>query len=81
MIGLVSSMSGGDPNAVTAPWGGDISSGNDARSALGFSALTRPQQAPADDSAPAPTVDQAPDPAPQGPFPALPAPVQSMPNC
>jgi len=35
MIGLVSSLSGGDPNAVTAPWGGDISSGNDARSALG----------------------------------------------
>lgn len=35
MIGLVSSMSGGDPNAVTAPWGGDISLGNDARSALG----------------------------------------------
>ena len=35
MIGLVSSMSGGDPNAVTAPWGGDLSVGNDARSALG----------------------------------------------
>lgn len=35
MIGLISSMSGGDPNAVTAPWGGDISVGNDSRSALG----------------------------------------------
>lgn len=35
MIGLVASMSGGDPNAVTAPWGGDISVGNDSRSALG----------------------------------------------
>ena len=35
MIGLVSTMAGGDPNAVTAPWGGDISSGNDSRSALG----------------------------------------------
>ncbi len=35
MIGLVSSLSGGDPNAVTAPWGGDISVGSDSRSALG----------------------------------------------
>lgn len=35
MIGLISSMSGGDPNAITAPWGGDISVGNDSRSALG----------------------------------------------
>ncbi|MBK9261525.1 MAG: AgmX/PglI C-terminal domain-containing protein [Polyangiaceae bacterium] len=35
MIGLVATLSGGDPNAVTAPWGGDISMGSDARSALG----------------------------------------------
>jgi len=35
MIGLVSTLSGGDPNAVTAPWGGDLSVGNDSRSALG----------------------------------------------
>jgi hypothetical protein len=35
MIGLVATMSGGDPNAITAPWGGDISVGNDAHSALG----------------------------------------------
>lgn len=35
MIGLLASMSGGDPNAVTAPWGGDLSAGNDSRSALG----------------------------------------------
>ncbi len=35
MIGVLASMSGGDPNAVTAPWGGDLSVGNDSRSALG----------------------------------------------
>jgi hypothetical protein len=35
MIGLLATMSGGDPNAVTAPWGGDISVGSDSRSALG----------------------------------------------
>jgi hypothetical protein len=35
MIGVLASMSGGDPNAVTAPWGGDISVGSDSRSTLG----------------------------------------------
>lgn len=35
MIGLLSTLSGGDPNAVTAPWGGDISLGSDSKSALG----------------------------------------------
>jgi len=35
MIGLLSSMAGGDPNAVTAPWGGETSLGSDPRSALG----------------------------------------------
>jgi len=35
MIGLLSTMSGGDPNALTARWGGDVTVGNDERSALG----------------------------------------------
>jgi hypothetical protein len=35
MIGLVSTMAGGDPNAPTAPWGREESLGRDARSALG----------------------------------------------
>jgi hypothetical protein len=35
MIGIVNAGGGGDPNAVTAPWGRDDSLGNDARSALG----------------------------------------------
>jgi len=35
MIGLLSSMSGGDPNAPTAPWGRDDSSGVDEKSARG----------------------------------------------
>jgi hypothetical protein len=35
MIGLISTMSGGDPNAPTAPWGRQDSSGTDERSALG----------------------------------------------
>jgi hypothetical protein len=35
MIGLLSTLSGGDPNAVTAPWGGETSLGSNDRSALG----------------------------------------------
>ena len=35
MIGLLNSGAGGDPKAVTAPWGRDDSLGNDAVSALG----------------------------------------------
>jgi hypothetical protein len=35
MIGLLSTLSGGDPSAVTAPWGGDTAIGNNDRSALG----------------------------------------------
>jgi hypothetical protein len=35
MIGLISTMSGGDPNAPTAVWGRQESSGTDERSALG----------------------------------------------
>ena len=35
MIGLLNVMNGGDPNAVTAKWGGDTSFGSDDRSALG----------------------------------------------
>lgn len=35
MIGLLSTLSGGDPNAVSAPWGGEVSLGSDSRSALG----------------------------------------------
>jgi hypothetical protein len=35
MIGLVQTHGGGDPNALTVPWGGADSLGNDARSALG----------------------------------------------
>jgi hypothetical protein len=35
VIGLLAAGGGGDPNAPTVPWGGDVSLGNDARSALG----------------------------------------------
>ncbi|MGH7270130.1 MAG: AgmX/PglI C-terminal domain-containing protein, partial [Polyangiaceae bacterium] len=35
MIGLISTMSGGDPNAPTAPWGREDSSGADEKSARG----------------------------------------------
>jgi hypothetical protein len=35
MIGLLNSGLGGDPNAVTAAWGGDVSSGRDAKNTLG----------------------------------------------
>jgi len=35
MIGMLSTMSGGDPNALTAPWGGETTLGNDPRSAMG----------------------------------------------
>jgi hypothetical protein len=35
MIGLISTMGGGDPNAPTAPWGRDESSGQDEKSARG----------------------------------------------
>ncbi len=35
MIGLISTMGGGDPNAPTAPWGRDDSSGQDDKSARG----------------------------------------------
>ena len=35
MIGLLNSGLGGDPNAVTVAWGGDVTSGHDAKSALG----------------------------------------------
>jgi hypothetical protein len=35
MIGLISTMGGGDPNAPTAPWGRDESSGADDKSARG----------------------------------------------
>jgi hypothetical protein len=35
MIGLIASMSGGDPNAPTAPWGREDSQGNDPKSARG----------------------------------------------
>jgi hypothetical protein len=35
MIGLISTMGGGDPNAPTAPWGREESSGQDERSARG----------------------------------------------
>ena len=35
IIGLIAAGGGGDPNAVTVPWGGVDSLGNDARSALG----------------------------------------------
>ncbi len=35
MIGLISTMGGGDPNAPTAPWGREESSGQDEKSARG----------------------------------------------
>lgn len=35
LIGLLNTGIGGDPNAPTSPWGGDVSLGNDPRSALG----------------------------------------------
>ncbi len=35
MIGILNAGGGGDPNAPTAPWGRDDSSGNDPKSALG----------------------------------------------
>jgi hypothetical protein len=35
MIGLISTMGGGDPNAPTAPWGREESSGSDEKSARG----------------------------------------------
>jgi hypothetical protein len=35
MIGLISTMGGGDPNAPTAPWGREESSGADEKSARG----------------------------------------------
>jgi hypothetical protein len=35
MIGLLNSGLGGDPNAVTVAWGGDVTSGRDAKNALG----------------------------------------------
>jgi hypothetical protein len=35
MIGLIATLSGGDPNSPTAPWGREDSSGQDERSALG----------------------------------------------
>jgi hypothetical protein len=35
MIGLISTMGGGDPDAPTAPWGRDDSSGQDEKSARG----------------------------------------------
>ena len=35
IIGLISTLGGGDPNAPTAPWGRDSSSGQDDKSALG----------------------------------------------
>ncbi|MFO0759519.1 MAG: AgmX/PglI C-terminal domain-containing protein [Byssovorax sp.] len=35
MIGLLNNGGGGDPNAPTVPWGGLVTNGNDARSALG----------------------------------------------
>src|SRR5258708_15793318 len=35
MIGLISTMGGGDPNAPTAPWGREESSGTDEKSARG----------------------------------------------
>jgi hypothetical protein len=35
MIGLLNSGLGGDPNAVTVAWGGDVTSGRDPKSALG----------------------------------------------
>ncbi len=35
MIGLLNSVAGGDPNAVTVAWGGDVASGADQKNALG----------------------------------------------
>ncbi|MEP7126509.1 MAG: AgmX/PglI C-terminal domain-containing protein [Byssovorax sp.] len=35
MIGLLNSGLGGDPNAVTVAWGGDVTSGRDPKNALG----------------------------------------------
>ena len=35
MIGLLNSGLGGDPNAVTVAWGGDVSVGRDSKNALG----------------------------------------------
>lgn len=35
MIGLLNAGLGGDPNAVTVAWGGDVTSGRDAKNALG----------------------------------------------
>ncbi|MDI1477034.1 AgmX/PglI C-terminal domain-containing protein [Polyangium sp. y55x31] len=35
MIGMLNTMNGGDPNAITAKWGGDTTFGSDERSALG----------------------------------------------
>jgi hypothetical protein len=35
MIGLISTMNGGDPSAITARWGGDVTIGNDEHGAMG----------------------------------------------